>query len=178
MKLEKVIGAQIAAARDGKMTQAELGERVGRYLGKQWSRQTVSAAEKGGRSFTALELLVLSVELEVPLYSLFGSADVGDDKMIETPGGVPISPERLLPELQEVAGQQEQLAAALALLNEAAMIIATNAPAYGFIGRLLTSGLLPLEQGVLISNLYKATATQRDAAYGDLAASFKEKEGE
>lgn len=124
MKLEKVIGAQIASARDGKMKQAELGERVGRYLGKPWSRQTVSAAEKGGRAFTALELLVLSVELEVPLHSLFVPMPGEDGSAIETPGGIPIPSERLLPSRDEEAAQHEQLKAAQALLNEAALVIA------------------------------------------------------
>jgi hypothetical protein len=97
VKLEKMIGAQVAAARDGKMTQAELGERVGRYLGKQWSRQTVSAAEKGGRAFTALELLALSTELDVPLSSLLSPVGDEADGVVETPGGIPIPVARLLP---------------------------------------------------------------------------------
>jgi len=160
MELEKVIGARIAALRDGKMTQAELGERVGRYMGKPWSRQTVSAAEKGRRAFAALDLLVLSVELDVPLYSLFAPApsEQGDeDKEVETPGGIPIPVKRLLPDQGTADVQQEQLKAALTLLSEAALIIAAGTPSYDFIGRLLSSGVLPLEQGTLISNIWTAT---------------------
>lgn len=78
------------------MTQAELGKRVGRYLGRAWSPQTVSAAEKGRRAFTALELMVLSTELDVPIHSLLSPAFSDGDGAIETPGGIPIPAERLL----------------------------------------------------------------------------------
>lgn len=159
MELEKVIGARIAALREGKMTQAELGERVGRYLGKPWSRQTVSAAEKGRRAFAALDLLVLSIELDVPLYSLFEpmpSEEGEEDSEIETPGGVPIPVEQLLPDRGETGAQQEQFKVAQSLLSEAGVIIAAGTPAHGFIGRLLSSGILTVDQGVVVSNIWTA----------------------
>jgi transcriptional regulator with XRE-family HTH domain len=97
MKLEEVIGAQVANCR-GDMTQAELGERLGQHLGRPWSRQTVSAAEKGGRAFTAVELLALSVVLEVPLGYLFTppATTPGVERGIEMPGGAVVPVERLL----------------------------------------------------------------------------------
>ena len=45
------------------MTQVELGERLGELLGKPWSKQAVSSAEKGRRSFTAAELVAFAVAL-------------------------------------------------------------------------------------------------------------------
>lgn len=96
MRLEEVIGARIAANRDGRMTQAEFGERVGRYLGKTWSRQTVSAAEKGGRAFTALELIVISTVLDIPMGVLFLPRTAAGTAELETPGGVPLPVESVI----------------------------------------------------------------------------------
>lgn len=96
MRLEEVIGARIATNRDGRMTQAEFGERVGRYLGKTWSRQTVSAAEKGGRAFTALELIVISIVLDIPMGVLFLPNAAAGTAELETPGGVPLPVESVI----------------------------------------------------------------------------------
>lgn len=93
------------------MTQAELGEQVGRYLGRTWSRQTVSAAEKGGRAFTALELVVISVVLGVPLNVLFLPHPAAHESDLETPGGEPLPMQVLLqhvlpgPEQEGIAEQ-------------------------------------------------------------------------
>lgn len=93
------------------MTQAELGEQVGRYLGRTWSRQTVSAAEKGGRAFTALELVVISVVLGVPLNVLFLPHPAAHESDLETPGGEPLPMQVLLqhvlpgPEQESIAEQ-------------------------------------------------------------------------
>lgn len=68
MRIEEYIGRGISEsrARTG-MTQAELGDKLGSYTGKGWSRQAVSAAELGNRAFTASDLLALSLALEVPI---------------------------------------------------------------------------------------------------------------
>lgn len=78
------------------MTQAEFGERVGRYLGRAWSRQTVSAAEKGGRAFTALELMVISIVLGIPVNVLFLPHPAASEIDLETPGGVPLPMELVI----------------------------------------------------------------------------------
>jgi transcriptional regulator with XRE-family HTH domain len=68
VRIEEVVGQRVAELRAPTgMTQAELGQKLGELLGKPWSRQAVSAAEKGGRAFTAAELLALAYVLEVPV---------------------------------------------------------------------------------------------------------------
>ncbi|GGQ20704.1 MULTISPECIES: helix-turn-helix domain-containing protein [Streptosporangium] len=71
MKIEEVIGANVAFLREDRgMSQAQLGEALGSYLGKPWSRQAVSAAEKGRRAFTAAELVSLALALGTSLPGL------------------------------------------------------------------------------------------------------------
>lgn len=71
VKVEEVIGHNMLQVREDRgMSQAQLGEALVAYLGKSWSRQAVSAAEKGRRAFTAAELLALAHVLETTLYRL------------------------------------------------------------------------------------------------------------
>lgn len=71
MKIEEAIGKNVLGIREDRdMSQAELGEALAAYLGKPWSRQAVSAAEKGRRAFTAAELLALAHVLDTTLYRL------------------------------------------------------------------------------------------------------------
>ncbi|MGF6824009.1 hypothetical protein M2317_002934 [Microbacterium sp. ZKA21] len=67
--LEAVVGANIARLRADR-TQAALGEALGEHLGSPWSRQAVSAAEKGKRSFTAAELVALARALDASIPDL------------------------------------------------------------------------------------------------------------
>lgn len=72
MPVEQIVGYQVARARERRqLSQAELGQQLARYLGKPWSRQTVSVAEKGGRAFIAAELAALAHLLEVPVEGFF-----------------------------------------------------------------------------------------------------------
>ncbi|KDN75245.1 hypothetical protein DF19_25160 [Streptomyces olindensis] len=72
MKIEEVIGANLQWIReDQEMTQSQLGEAVAEHLGKPWSRQAVSAAEKGRRAFSAADLLALALVLDVSIPSFF-----------------------------------------------------------------------------------------------------------
>jgi transcriptional regulator with XRE-family HTH domain len=67
MRIEEAVGHRLRQAReDHGLTQAELGEKLKLYLGKAWSRQAVSLAEAGQRSFTAAELVALARLLELP----------------------------------------------------------------------------------------------------------------
>lgn len=86
VRVEEIIGRRITWAREGRqISQAELGQELASYLGKPWSRQAVSAAEKGGRAFTAVELIALARALEVPVDRLLSPpADVDE---IEMPSG-------------------------------------------------------------------------------------------
>lgn len=68
MRLEDAIGWNVARLREAAgLSQAQLGEALGAYLGKPWSRQAVSAAEKGRRAFTAAELVSLALVLKASL---------------------------------------------------------------------------------------------------------------
>jgi transcriptional regulator with XRE-family HTH domain len=59
-----------------------LGEALGCYLGKPWSRQAVHQAERGQRSFTAAELTALALALDTSVQALFRA----EGEQIELPG--------------------------------------------------------------------------------------------
>jgi transcriptional regulator with XRE-family HTH domain len=83
MRVETAIGKQIARLRETRqMSLTQLGEAMGRYLGKPWSRQAVHQAERGRRAFTAAELAALALALDTSVPALF-LADAGQ---IELPG--------------------------------------------------------------------------------------------
>src|SRR6188768_3989700 len=66
MRVEEAIGRQIARLRaQRQQSLADLGEALGGYLGKPWSRQAVHQAERGQRSFTAAELTALALDTSV-----------------------------------------------------------------------------------------------------------------
>jgi transcriptional regulator with XRE-family HTH domain len=89
MRVEEAIGRQIARLRAQRQrSQADLGEALGCYLGKPWSRQAVHQAERGQRSFTAAELTALALALDTSVQALFRA----QDDQIELPGRA-ISPE-------------------------------------------------------------------------------------
>ncbi|GAA2204872.1 hypothetical protein GCM10009850_005860 [Nonomuraea monospora] len=89
MRVEEAIGRQIARLRaERRMSLTELGEGLGRYLDRPWSRQAVHQAERGQRAFTAAELTALALVLDTSVPVLFR---VENDR-IELPGGA-VSPE-------------------------------------------------------------------------------------
>ncbi|TDD13613.1 helix-turn-helix domain-containing protein [Nonomuraea diastatica] len=89
MRVEEAIGLQIARLRaERRMSLTELGEALGRYLDRPWSRQAVHQAERGQRAFTAAELTALALALDTSVPALFRAE--GD--RIELPGGA-VSPE-------------------------------------------------------------------------------------
>jgi transcriptional regulator with XRE-family HTH domain len=76
MRVEEAIGRQIARLRaQRQLSQADLGEALGGYLGKPWSRQAVHQAERGQRSFTAAELTALALALDTSVQALFRAED-------------------------------------------------------------------------------------------------------
>lgn len=86
MKLEKAIGRKLAWARRMRgLSQAQLGEALGEYLEKPWSRQAVNAAERGDRAFTARDLLALALALGTPVTALLIPLGSGDE--VELPSG-------------------------------------------------------------------------------------------
>lgn len=91
MQIEEVIGANVSRIRDHrKMSQSQLGEALAGHLGKPWSRQAVSAAEKGRRAFTAADLLGLAQALDVSVPTLFLPSDWRASSAIELADGISI----------------------------------------------------------------------------------------
>ncbi|MCG6497646.1 helix-turn-helix transcriptional regulator [Kitasatospora sp. A2-31] len=92
MKLEESIGANIARLREmSGLSQAQLGDALGRYLEKPWSRQAVSAAEKGRRAFTAVELVSLSLALSSSVPDLLLPTGDSTDGEPLLPGPAPVN---------------------------------------------------------------------------------------
>lgn len=72
MRVEEAIGRQIARLRaERHLSLTELGEALGQYLQRPWSRQAVHQAEQGRRSFTAAELTALALALDTSIPALF-----------------------------------------------------------------------------------------------------------
>ena len=89
MRVEEAIGRQVARLRaQRQLSLADLGTALGRYLGRPWSRQAVHQAERGQRSFTAVELAALALALDTSVQALF-RAEGGP---VELPGR-PVAPE-------------------------------------------------------------------------------------
>jgi transcriptional regulator with XRE-family HTH domain len=83
MRIETAIGHQIARLREARqMSLTQLGQAMGRYLDKPWSRQAVHQAERGRRAFTAAELAALALALDTSVPALF----LADTAPIELPG--------------------------------------------------------------------------------------------
>jgi len=83
MRVETAIGHQIARLRQARrMSLTQLGEAVGRYLDKPWSRQAVHQAEQGRRAFTAAELAALALALDTSVPALF----LAGAEPVELPG--------------------------------------------------------------------------------------------
>jgi transcriptional regulator with XRE-family HTH domain len=79
MRIETAIGQQIARLRAARqMSLTQLGEALGKYLDKPWSRQAVHQAERGRRAFTAAEMAALALVLDtsVPALFLAGAAQI------------------------------------------------------------------------------------------------------
>jgi transcriptional regulator with XRE-family HTH domain len=83
MRVEEAIGRQIAHLRaQRQLSLADLGDALGHYLGKPWSRQAVHQAERGQRAFTAAELTALALVLDTSVQALFRA----EDDHVELPG--------------------------------------------------------------------------------------------
>jgi transcriptional regulator with XRE-family HTH domain len=82
MRVEEAIGRQVSRLRSRRqLSLTDLGEALGRYLDKPWSRQAVHQAERGQRSFTAAELTALALTLDTSVQTLFRT----DDEPVELP---------------------------------------------------------------------------------------------
>lgn len=89
MRVEAAIGKQIARLREARqISLTQLGEALGQYLDRPWSRQAVHQAERGRRAFTAAELAALALVLGTSIPALF----LADAEPIELPAAT-VSPE-------------------------------------------------------------------------------------
>ena len=85
MRIETAIGKQIARLREARqMSLTQLGEAMGKYLDKPWSRQAVHQAERGRRAFTAAEMAALALALDTSVPALF----LAGAEPVELPGAV------------------------------------------------------------------------------------------
>lgn len=83
MRVEEAVGRQIARLRAQRgLSLTELGEALGGFLGKPWSRQAVHQAERGRRSFTVAELTALALALDTSVPALLRT----EDQQIDLPG--------------------------------------------------------------------------------------------
>ncbi|WP_326600612.1 helix-turn-helix domain-containing protein [Streptomyces sp. NBC_01803] len=89
MRVEEAIGSQIARLRESRrMSLSQLGEALGRYLERPWSRQAVHQAERGRRAFTAAELAAIALVLDTSVPALFlAEPESGASAGIDLPGG-------------------------------------------------------------------------------------------
>lgn len=72
MRVEEAVGRQVARLREARgMSLTQLGEALGLYLERPWSRQAVHQAERGKRAFTACELAALALALDTSVPALF-----------------------------------------------------------------------------------------------------------
>ncbi len=86
MNPRQLAGRRMREARDASgMSQKSLGEQLGKYLGKEWAPQAVSAAERGMRQFDPEVLIALSIVLKQPV-SWFLTPGPGEQ--IDMPGGL------------------------------------------------------------------------------------------
>ena len=83
MRVETAIGNQIARLRETRqMSLTQLGEALGRYHDRPWSRQAVQQAERGRRAFTAAVLAAFALALDTSVPALF----LADADQLELPG--------------------------------------------------------------------------------------------
>jgi transcriptional regulator with XRE-family HTH domain len=95
LRVEQYVGQRVRDRRDELgMTQEEFGRQLGHWLGKPWSRSTVSVAENGRRAFTAAEIVAIALVLDTSPSRLFmPPAEPGEIRM---PSGANL-PARPLP---------------------------------------------------------------------------------
>ena len=105
MRVEEIVGRRVRDRRtELQMTQQDFGQKLAPYLGKPWSRSTVSVAENGGRAFTAAEMVAMSDALGTTAGRLL-TAPAGVSS-IEFPGGKEIPASALGAALVPLTGRE------------------------------------------------------------------------
>lgn len=87
--MEEIVGTNLTRYREREgISQAELGRRIGQGFGREWSRQAVSLAESGKRSFGVTDLVTICHGTQLTMADLLTiPEDVG---MVDLGGDVPI----------------------------------------------------------------------------------------
>jgi transcriptional regulator with XRE-family HTH domain len=86
MAVQQVVGYRMRLLRKAAgLTGEQFGRRLGALLGREWARQSVSAAEQGHRAFTAAEVFAIATLLGVKVGALF--APPPEVWLIELPSG-------------------------------------------------------------------------------------------
>ncbi len=87
MKVSEAIGARVRQRREELgMSQRELGQRLREVLGRTWSGQAVSAAEKGRRGWAAEDLVAVSYILGSPVAWFFTVPEGRKWEILDLPG--------------------------------------------------------------------------------------------
>lgn len=144
MRLEELVGQRIRTRREGlALTQDQLGRQLGDSLGRRWSRQAVSAAEKGERAFTAAELVAIAGALQISVGSLF-VPPAGVDE-IELPNGAMLTRNELVDAVLPTLGTEGtfvEMQRILGRLNETFTLIRRSVDVVATDVQLLNDGLL------------------------------------
>lgn len=123
VRVEEVVGRRIREIRERQeMTQGQLGQEVGRLLGRPWPRQTVSLAEQGRRAFTAAELVAIARALQVYVGHLFTPSLHVSESVIELSPGVVLDSQKVMEALFEGMDVAESREALKALIESARII--------------------------------------------------------
>jgi transcriptional regulator with XRE-family HTH domain len=117
MTPEEMIGVRVRLARqEAGLTQAQLGQGMGRYLGSPWSNIVVSLTELGKRNVTPSELVALAAVLKRPVAWFFSPLDT--EAVVELPTGT------LAPEDYRALGRPEgEMGTVLAEFAEVAVVL-------------------------------------------------------
>jgi transcriptional regulator with XRE-family HTH domain len=84
MRVEQMIGKRVRQAREeADLSQREFGERVGDVLGKRWTPQAVSQAEKGERDWRAKDLVAMAWILRRPVAWFYTPNEEDRSEMLE-----------------------------------------------------------------------------------------------
>jgi transcriptional regulator with XRE-family HTH domain len=73
----EAVGIRVRLARKAKgLSQERLGEALASFLGKPWSKQVVSAVERGKHDLTVTELLAVATVLDEPVVRLLNPSEL------------------------------------------------------------------------------------------------------
>ncbi|MFE5296402.1 helix-turn-helix domain-containing protein [Streptomyces sp. NPDC056632] len=170
VRIEEVIGRNLRQIREGKdLSQTDLGQAMEQHLGKPWSRQAVSAAEKGRRFFTAADLLGLARALDVSIPHFFMLTDWRDENAVELVEGVSVPAaeyrDRILHEVDARGSAQLMTTADLQELGDAVVKMRENYAKAGAALAGLEVGVVYAAKAVKLAD--EATAEQLAQRLGE-----------